>query len=117
MYMYSVRFIASCLICVQKRHLILYFVFFYEKLPRHKALKCHSKCRLELKKGGGGIKKPNKILSKILICCHLTLFHQYFEVSHPTERLLHFKMNIHIALECLEAIHWRKVCIRVRVPH
>ena len=21
---------------------------FYEKLPRHKALKCHSKCRLEL---------------------------------------------------------------------
>ena len=28
------------------------FIIFFEKLPRHKAPKCHSKCRLELKKVG-----------------------------------------------------------------
>ena len=28
---------------------------FFEKFPRHKALKCHLKCRQELNKGGGEI--------------------------------------------------------------
>ena len=60
-------------------------------------------------KEGGRIKNPNNFF---LICCHVMLFHQYLEVSHLTERLLNSKMNIHIALEYLEAIHCRKACIR-----
>ena len=40
-------------------------VFVYKTLPRHKALKCHSKCRLELKEGGGRIKKTKNTLKNL----------------------------------------------------
>ena len=41
---------------------------------------------------GGRIKKPNKYSQQFLICCHLMLFRQYLELSHPTEN--HVQLQI-----------------------